>query len=861
MSYLYIIVHISQVHVVGLVRLGSSKTWTLLPPTSVAVRNNNNNNNNNNSNNNNNNNNNNSNNKLLPPTGVAVRNNSKEEKTTKRFKDKLLPPTGVLVRNNNNNNNNNSNNKLLPSTGVAVRNNKEEKTTKRFKNTLLPPNSVLVRNNKQEETNDRLKDTTPSPIGELVRNNKQDDTTNRFKDTFPSLIGELGMTSMEEEITVVKKKTTVSPTTVHNDDNVFVGESVPDSQQEATAVGSDVELKEEMNQTTNKFDNVSEGSSQVKGGSGIYNGNIVEFELLKVLNKSKKNETNQHIKHSEDNIIERGGEDEHYAEKEPDKEIQYDEQLMEAKESVNDTKLLSTKKELTISQTLLKNESRPKTDRSIESVFVSAEKIENVTLGVFQIANSTPAVPSAIVSIPDVDKYLLKRTTNGTSTRRKIVDGGEKGENVKNIGQKVLEKVVVGQKNEKANIKNGEDETNVKSQHLVNFQSAQMNSANADRSSKNTDLKSVDKTVIRNQENLAKKENNSTDMMLSTSTSNIRTVEGTVKSESIEFLPKEEYQSILKVYENETGNFSLLEGETSHDKERQVLEEKGEDKDETSNEVQVGSKEGDHEEVEEVQGNKDTGEREDEDEDDYYEDEEGEGDVGGKLRLDVSHSEIVRWRRVFKDGNNSKDSGYSQLGTLSNRANMFFRADPQKSAALEGMIGSKRGKRGVQLTPEIVIAEVESLLKNFNVAAVRTKYPLRGENSSSDKVDMEAEDASALADITRRTDTNLEPKHGKEAVTRTLSHINSRRKSLQPYNPSYLQKTLKPFKETELDKRLQDQSQPSPKDITMPYKKMSLLYSSFESGAEPQHQILASLFIVAFSLNYLFNASNLPARL
>ena len=158
-------------------------------------------------------------------------------------------------------------------------------------------------------------------------------------------------------------------------------------------------------------------------------------------------------------------------------------------------------------------------------------------------------------------------------------------------------------------------------------------------------------------------------------------------------------------------------------------------------------------------------------------------------------------------------------------------------------------------------------MKNFNVAAVRTKYPLRGENSSSDKVDMKAEDASALADITRRTDTktrtvdtSLEPKRGKEVVTRTLGHINSRRKSLQPYNPSYLQKTLKPFKETELDKRLQNQSQPSPKDITMPYKKMSLLYSSWESGAEPLHQILTSLFIVAFSLIYLFNASNLPAR-
>ena len=202
----------------------------------------------------------------------------------------------------------------------------------------------------------------------------------------------------------------------------------------------------------------------------------------------------------------------------------------------------------------------------------------------------------------------------------------------------------------------------------------------------------------------------------------------------------------------------------------------------------------------------------------------------------------------------------------------FFLADPQKGAALENMIGSKRGKRGVKLTPEIVVAEVESLLKNVNVAAVRTKYPLRVENSSSDKVDMKAEDASPLADITSRTDTktramdtSLEPKRGMEAVTRTLGHINSRRKSLQPYNPSYLQKTLKPFKETELDKRkslqLPEQSQPSPKDITVPYKKMSLLYSPWKSGAEPLHQILTSLFIVAFSLNYLFYASNSPARL
>merc|ERR1712012_616298 len=125
---------------------------------------------------------------------------------------------------------------------------------------------------------------------------------------------------------------------------------------------------------------------------------------------------------------------------------------MEAKESVNDTKLPPTKKEPTISQTLLKNESKPKTDRSVESIFVSAEKIENITLGVFQIANSTPAVQSAIVSKPDVDKYLLKRTTIGIGTRARVVDGGEKGENVKNIGQKVHEKVVAGQRDEKANI-------------------------------------------------------------------------------------------------------------------------------------------------------------------------------------------------------------------------------------------------------------------------------------------------------------------------------------------------------------------------------------------------------------------------
>ena len=179
---------------------------------------------------------------------------------------------------------------------------------------------------------------------------------------------------------------------------------------------------------------------------------------------------------------------------------------MEAKESVNDTK-----KELTISQTLLKNESRPKTDRSIESIFVSAEKIENVTLGVFQIANSTPAVPSAIVNKPDVDKYLLKRTTNGTGTKGKVVDGGE---NVKYIGQKVHEKVVAEERDEKVNIKYGEDETNVKSQYPVNFQSAKMNSANADRSSKNTDLESEDMIVIGNQEHMAKTENNSRDISM-----------------------------------------------------------------------------------------------------------------------------------------------------------------------------------------------------------------------------------------------------------------------------------------------------------------------------------------------------------
>ena len=153
------------------------------------------------------------------------------------------------------------------------------------------------------------------------------------------------------------------------------------------------------------------------------------------------------------------------------------------------------------------------------------------------------------------------------------------------------------------------------------------------------------------------------------------------------------------------------------------------------------------------------------------------------------------------------------------------------------------------------------LLRN---AAVRSKYPLIGEKSSSDMKDEYAngslEEITRMDTKTRAVDTSLEPKRGKEVMTRTLGHINSRRKSLQPYNPSYLQKTLKPFKETELDKRLQDQSQPSPKDITMPYKKMSLLYSSWESGAEPLHQILTSVFIVAFSLIYLFNASNLPAR-
>ena len=70
------------------------------------------------------------------------------------------------------------------------------------------------------------------------------------------------------------------------------------------------------------------------------------------------------------------------------------------------------------------------------------------------------------------------------------------------------------------------------------------------------------------------------------------------------------------------------------------------------------------------------------------EDEEGGGDVGGKLRLDVSHSEIVRGRRVFKDGTNSKGSGYGQLGTQRHGAKMFFRADAHKGGALEGMIGS-----------------------------------------------------------------------------------------------------------------------------------------------------------------------------
>ena len=198
---------------------------------------------------------------------------------------------------------------------------------------------------------------------------------------------------------------------------------------------------------------------------------------------------------------------------------------------------------------------------------------------------------------------------------------------------------------------------------------------------------------------------------------------------------------------------------------------------------------------------------------------------------------------------------------------MFFRADPQKSAALDGMIGSKmigRRKREAQLTPEKVVAKVESLLKNVSVAAVRSKYPLSGEKSSSDMKDEYAngslEEITRMDTKTRAVDTSLEPKRGKEVMSRTVGHINNRRKSLQPYNPSYLQKTLKPFKETELDKRLQDQSQPSPKDITMPYKKMSLLYSSWESGAEPLHQILTSLFIVAFSFIYLFNASNLPAR-
>ena len=87
---------------------------------------------------------------------------------------------------------------------------------------------------------------------------------------------------------------------------------------------------------------------------------------MKVLNKSKKDETNQQIKHSEDSIKEIDGEDEHYAEKEPDKEIQHDEQLIEAKGSVNDTKLPPIKKELTISQTLLKDVIRSKTGKSIE---------------------------------------------------------------------------------------------------------------------------------------------------------------------------------------------------------------------------------------------------------------------------------------------------------------------------------------------------------------------------------------------------------------------------------------------------------------------------------------------------------------